>query len=144
MATKRDYYEVLSVERTASVAEIRSAYRKLAAKYHPDVNPGDHEAEEKFKEINEAHEVLSTADKRQVYDQFGHDGPQGGGEGFGVGDIFDMFFGGGGGGGGFNSRGGADRARQQAGGPSLRFRDHSRRSRVRRREDPAPLASGTV
>jgi molecular chaperone DnaJ len=122
MATKRDYYEVLSVERTASVAEIRSAYRKLAAKYHPDVNPGDHEAEEKFKEINEAHEVLSTADKRQVYDQFGHDGPQGGGEGFGVGDIFDMFFGGGGGGGGFNSRGGADRARQQAtAGADLRY-----------------------
>ena len=122
MANKRDYYEVLSVERTASVTEIRSAYRKLAAKYHPDVNPGDHAAEEKFKEINEAHEVLSSAEKRQMYDQFGHDGPQGaGGDGFGVGDIFDMFFGGGGGG-GFSSRGGADRARQQAtAGADLRY-----------------------
>jgi molecular chaperone DnaJ len=121
MSTKRDYYEVLGVERTASVAEIRSAYRKLAAKYHPDVNPGDHTAEEKFKELNEAHEVLSTAEKRQMYDQFGHGGPPGmGGEGFGVGDIFDMFFGGGG-----ASRGGvggAERARQQVtAGADLRY-----------------------
>ncbi len=110
MATKRDYYEALGVPKTASVAEIRSAYRKLAAKYHPDVNPGDHTAEDKFKEINEANEILSSPEKRQVYDQFGHDGPpQGfGGEG-GFGDIFDMFFGAGGGG-----RGGQERARQQA------------------------------
>lgn len=109
MATKRDYYEALGVPKTASVAEIRSAYRKLAAKYHPDVNPGDHTAEDKFKEINEANEILSSPEKRQVYDQYGHDGPpQGfGGEG-GFGDIFDMFFGGGGG------RGGQERARQQA------------------------------
>ncbi len=114
MATKRDYYEVLGVERTASVAEIRSAYRKLAAHYHPDVNPGDHEAEEKFKEINEAHEVLSSPEKRQVYDQYGHDGsPQGfGGMGEGgFGDIFDMFFGAGGAAG---RTGGGERARQQA------------------------------
>jgi molecular chaperone DnaJ len=98
MSTKRDYYEVLGVERTASAQEIRSAYRKLAAKYHPDVNPNNHEAEEKFKEINEAHEVLSTQERRAAYDQYGHDGPQQGfgGDGFGVGDIFDMFFGGGG------------------------------------------------
>ncbi len=111
MATKRDYYEALGVPKTASVAEIRSAYRKLAAKYHPDVNPGDHTAEDKFKEINEANEILSSPEKRQVYDQYGHDGPpQGfGGEG-GFGDIFDMFFGAGGGGG----RGGQERARQQA------------------------------
>ena len=109
MATKRDYYDALGVPKTASVAEIRSAYRKLAAKYHPDVNPGDHTAEEKFKEINEANEILSSPEKRQMYDQYGHDGPpQGfGGEG-GFGDIFDMFFGAGGG------RGGQERARQQA------------------------------
>ncbi len=111
MATKRDYYDALGVPKTASVAEIRSAYRKLAAKYHPDVNPGDHTAEDKFKEINEANEILSSPEKRQMYDQYGHDGPpQGfGGEG-GFGDIFDMFFGAGGGGG----RGGPERARQQA------------------------------
>ncbi len=122
MATKRDYYEVLGVERTASVSDMRSAYRKLAAKYHPDVNPGDHTAEEKFKELNEAHEVLSSPEKRQVYDQFGHDGPQGGAGGAGFGDIFDMFFGAGG---GFQSRrgaGNAERARQQATlGADLRY-----------------------
>lgn len=112
MATKRDYYQVLGIERTATVAEVRSAYRKLAARYHPDVNPGSHEAEEKFKELNEAHEVLSSQEKRPLYDQYGHNGaPQGFsgmGEG-GFGDIVDMLFGGAGGRGG-----GADRARQQA------------------------------
>jgi len=119
MANKRDYYEVLGVDRTGSVAEIRSAYRKLAAKYHPDVNPGDREAEEKFKEINEAHEVLSSPEKRQLYDQYRHDGPQGGmGDGFGVGDIFDMFFGSGGS--GFGGR--PDRGRQSATqGSDLRY-----------------------
>jgi len=119
MANKRDYYEALGIPRAASVTEIRSAYRKLAAKYHPDVNPGDHTAEEKFKEINEANEILSSPEKRQVYDQYGHDGPpQGMGEG-GFGDIFDMFFGAGGGGGG---RGGQERARQQATqGSDLRY-----------------------
>ena len=120
MATKRDYYEVLGVERTAEVTEIRSAYRRLAAKYHPDVNPGDHTAEEKFKELNEAHEVLSSPDKRQMYDQFGHDTPQGGGGGFG--DIFDMFFGAGGGFAPRSSASNADRARQQATlGADLRY-----------------------
>ena len=113
MATKRDYYQVLGIERTASVAEVRSAYRKLAARYHPDVNPGNHEAEEKFKELNEAHEVLSSPEKRPVYDQFGHDGPPmsfgGMGEG-GFGDIVDMLFGGGAG----RAGGGGERARQQA------------------------------
>jgi len=113
MANKRDYYEVLGVTRTASVTEIRSAYRKLAAKYHPDVNLGDKGAEEKFKELNEAHEVLSSSDKRPLYDQYGHEGPAAGfggmGEG-GFGDIFDMFFGAGGGGG----RPSGERARQQA------------------------------
>jgi molecular chaperone DnaJ len=118
---KRDYYEVLGVERTASVTTIRSAYRKLAARFHPDVNPGDQESEEKFKEINEAHEVLSTEDKRRLYDEYGHDGPQGGfggAEGFGVGDIFDMFFGAGGG----PRSNGPDQARQQATqGADLRY-----------------------
>ena len=118
MANKRDYYEVLGVERTATPPEVRSAYRKLAAKYHPDVNPGDHTAEEKFKEINEAHEVLSSQEKRSVYDQYGHDGPQPGfGAEGGFGDIFDMFFGGGAG-----RAGGGERARQQAAqGNDLRY-----------------------
>jgi molecular chaperone DnaJ len=122
MATKRDYYEVLGVERTATVTEVRSAYRRLAARYHPDVNPGDHTAEEKFKELNEAHEILSSPDKRQVYDQFGHDSPQSGMGAGGFGDIFDMFFGAGG---GFQSSRGAssaERARQQATlGADLRY-----------------------
>ena len=121
MANKRDYYEVLGVTRTASVTEVRSAYRKLAAKYHPDVNPGDKSAEEKFKELNEAHEVLSSSEKRPLYDQYGHEGPASGlggmGEG-GFGDIFDMFFGAGGGGG----RASGERARQQAAqGNDLRY-----------------------
>ena len=72
MAEKRDYYEVLGVEKTASDDEIKSAYRKLAKKYHPDLNPNNKEAEVKFKEANEAYEVLSDKDKRAKYDQFGH------------------------------------------------------------------------
>lgn len=108
---KRDYYEVLGVEKNASDAEIKKAYRKLAMKYHPDQNPGDKTAEEKFKEINEAYEVLSDADKKARYDQYGFAGvdpnfnPNAGagfGGGFGgfggfgdLGDIFGDFFGGG-------------------------------------------------
>lgn len=103
---KRDYYEVLGLDKGADEAAIKKAYRKLAMKYHPDRNPGDKEAEEKFKEINEAYEVLSDPNKRARYDQFGHAGVggngQGGFEGFSgfggfddiFGDIFDMFGGG--------------------------------------------------
>lgn len=101
---KRDHYEVLGVDRSASEQDIKKAYRKLARQYHPDANPDNKEAEEKFKEVTDAYEVLSDPDKRARYDRFGHDGPSmdfGGGFGDpgGFGDIFDMFFGGGGGGG---------------------------------------------
>ena len=109
MADKRDYYEVLGVEKTADDAAIKAAYRKLAKKYHPDMNPGDKEAEAKFKEASEAYAVLSDAEKRKQYDQFGHAAFEGGagGGGFGgfdfgsmdfsdiFGDIFGDFFGGG-------------------------------------------------
>ena len=117
MAQKRDYYEVLGVGKTASEDEIKKAYRKIAIKYHPDRNPGDKEAEEKFKEAAEAYNVLHDPQKRQQYDQFGFDGPMGSGGfgGFGgasmnMDDIFSMFgdiFGGRGfsGFGGFGGRG---------------------------------------
>ncbi len=96
---KRDYYEVLGVAKTATPEELKKAYRKLAIKYHPDKNPGDKEAEEKFKEAAEAYDVLSDPEKRQKYDQFGHNmGPQGfpgggfgGGHGFTMEDIFSQF-----------------------------------------------------
>ena len=115
MAQKRDYYEVLGVDKNASEAEIKKAYRKLAIQYHPDRNPGDTEAEAKFKEAAEAYEVLHDEQKRRQYDQFGFDGPQGGFGGFGGGadmnmdDIFSMFgdiFGGHSGFGGFGGFGG--------------------------------------
>src|SRR6186997_1302259 len=79
MASKRDYYEVLGVERGVSADEIKKAYRKLAVKYHPDKNPGDKAAEDKFKELSEAYEILSDAQKRAGYDRFGHDASNFGG-----------------------------------------------------------------
>src|SRR3989344_1032047 len=83
MATKRDYYEILGLNKNSSTEEIKKAYRKLALKYHPDKNPGDKTAEEKFKEISEAYEVLSDTQKKKTYDQFGHAASQGmGGGGF--------------------------------------------------------------
>lgn len=105
---KRDYYEVLGVQKGASEDEIKKAYRSMAKKYHPDMNPGDKEAEVKFKEVNEAYAVLSDAEKKSKYDRFGHDAfdpASGGGYGgfnggfggmdFDFGDIFSSFFGGG-------------------------------------------------
>ena len=111
MAQKRDYYEVLGVDKNADADTIKKAYRKLAKKYHPDMNPDDKSAEAKFKEVNEAYEVLSDGEKKKLYDQYGHDGldPNFGAGGFGggfggfggmdfdMGDIFSSFFGGGGG-----------------------------------------------
>lgn len=114
LAEKRDFYEVLGVSKSASSDEIKKAYRQMAKKYHPDLNPGDKEAEAKFKEAAEAYEILSDDTKRSRYDQFGHagvdpnygaGGPGGGAGGFGgfdfgdLGDIFEGFFGGGFGGG---------------------------------------------
>ena len=81
MAEKRDYYEVLGVSRDASAEEIKKSYRKLAVKFHPDKNPGDHTAEDKFKELGEAYEALSDADKRAAYDRYGHAAFNGGGGG---------------------------------------------------------------
>ena len=102
--TQRDYYEVLNVSKQASESELKKAYRQLALKYHPDKNPGDHAAEERFKEAAEAYEVLKDPEKRKIYDQFGHEGLKGRGfsgfQGFedifsSFGDIFQDFFGGG-------------------------------------------------
>jgi molecular chaperone DnaJ len=115
MSKKRDYYEVLGVDRSIGEEDLKRAYRKLAVKYHPDKNPGDHEAEEKFKELGEAYEALSDPNKRAAYDRYGHaafqNGMGGGGGGFhdpfdlfrevfsggGGGGVFEQFFGGGGG-----------------------------------------------
>ena len=126
---KRDYYEVLGVNKNASEDEIKKAYRKIAIKYHPDRNPGNKEAEEKFKEAAEAYDVLHDKQKRQQYDQFGFDGPAGaggfgglGGAGMNMDDIFSMFgdiFGGRAGFGGF---GGGQRRPQQHRGSDLRLK----------------------
>ncbi|MGA3010286.1 MAG: molecular chaperone DnaJ [Terracidiphilus sp.] len=123
--SKADYYEVLGVSREASDQELKSAYRKLAMKHHPDRNPGDHGAEERFKEASEAYQVLSDADKRAAYDRYGHAGVSGAGQGFGggfaggvdisdiFGDLFGEMFSMGG--------GGQRRATRQQRGDDLRF-----------------------
>ena len=121
---KRDYYDVLGVSKSADNKEIKKAYRKIAIKFHPDKNPGDKQAEEKFKEAAEAYEVLSNNEKRQRYDQFGHAGMKGGPGGFGGGmnmeDIFSQFgdiFGG-----GFGGFGGSRGGRRVMRGTNLRIR----------------------
>ena len=133
MAEKRDYYEVLGIDRNASASEIKKAYRKLAKKYHPDMNPGDKEAEAKFKEVTEAYEILSDSEKKAQYDQYGHAAFEQGAGGFngggfggfdfggGMGDIFGDIFGGMFGGG---SRGGARQANRPTQGSHIRARIH--------------------
>jgi molecular chaperone DnaJ len=132
MSTKRDYYEILGVPKSASAEEIKKAYRKVAIQFHPDKNPGNKEAEEKFKEAAEAYEILSNTDKKAHYDRYGHaraGGGYGGGQTMNMEDIFSQFgdiFGGGGspfdsffgGGGGGSTRGG----RQQRKGSNLRIK----------------------
>ena len=121
--SKADYYEILGVSRDANEQELKSAYRKLALKYHPDRNPGDHASEEKFKEASEAYQVLSDADKRAAYDRFGHAGVSGGGPGgFGgfsgavdLGDIFGDLFG------EMFNMSGQQRAARQMRGDDLRY-----------------------
>ena len=127
MAEKRDYYDVLGVSKNADASEIKKAYRKLALQYHPDKNPGNKEAEEKFKEAAEAYDVLSNEEKRRRYDQFGHAGMGGGAGGFGgagmsmddifsqFGDIFGSFT-------GFSGFGGGRQARHVNRGTNLRVK----------------------
>lgn len=133
LAEKRDYYEVLGTNKNATEAELKKAYRKMAIKYHPDQNPGDKEAEEKFKEVNEAYEVLSDPQKRAKYDQFGHaafeQGGMGGGAGFDgfdmgdLGDIFSSMFGGGFGFGGSTRKSGPRRGRDVNVNIQLKFEE---------------------
>lgn len=132
MAGKKDYYEVLGVDRSASADDIKKAYRKLAIKYHPDKNPGNKEAEEKFKEAAEAYSVLSDAEKKARYDQFGHAGVEGAGPDFSGGfgnlnDILNDLFGGAFGGGfggfsGFGGFGGGTRQQRVSRGRDIRVR----------------------
>ena len=153
MADKRDYYEVLGISKSATADEIKKAYRSLAKKYHPDLNPGDKDAEAKFKEVNEAYEVLSNAEKKEKYDRFGFAGVdpsygagQGGGAGgfggfgfgdgadFDLGDIFGSFFGG-----GFSS--GFSGGRSNPNAPTS-AKARARQRELRRR--PAPNATAKV
>ena len=138
MADKRDYYEVLGITKTATADEIKKAYRQMAKKYHPDANPGDKEAEAKFKEAAEAYGILSDPEKKKLYDQYGHAAFEAGGAGAGgynyqnmnmndifsnFGDIFEDLFGGGFG--GFGGFSGGSRRRNYNGpqqGPSVRAR----------------------
>src|ERR687892_639946 len=127
--TKRDYYEVLGVERNAPEEEVKRAYRRLAVKFHPDKNPDDPHAEEKFKELGEAYDVLMDPDKRSAYDRYGHAAFARGGAGFGGGfhDPFEIFrevFGGGGFGGGIFET-------FFCGGPETRSGDRRRGSDLR-------------
>ncbi len=132
MATKRDYYEILEVQKTAAGEEIKRSYRKLAVKYHPDKNPGDHAAEEKFKELGEAYDVLIDPEKRAAYDRFGHAafaqgaGARGGGAG-GFHDPFDIFKE------VFGAAGGRRRRRHLRAILRRRAEDRSRRQTARRR-----------
>ncbi len=122
--SKADYYEVLGVSRDASEQELKSAYRKLALQHHPDRNPGDHAAEERFKQASEAYQVLSDADKRAAYDRYGHAGVSAAGQGFGgpfaggvdISDLFGDLFGE-----MFSMGGGGRRATRQQRGDDLRF-----------------------
>ncbi len=149
---KRDYYEVLGIQKDASPEEIKKAYRKAAMKYHPDRNPGDKAAEEKFKEVGEAYEVLSDSDKRQRYDQFGFAGVdpnfaggQGGyGGGFGgfgdfgdLGDIFGEFFGGG------SRRGSAQSAPRRGENVMARLEPTATRETRRRKKNSRKWAKPT-
>src|SRR6478735_880175 len=124
---KRDYYDVLGVSREASAEEIKKAYRKIAIKFHPDKNPDDHTAEDKFKEAAEAYEILSNQEKRARYDRFGHQGMGGGGGGghMNMEDIFSQFgdiFGGGGSPFGDFFGGGQHQGRRMRKGSNLRIK----------------------
>lgn len=144
---KRDYYEVLGVDKNATDQQIKTAYKKLAIKYHPDRNPGNKEAEEKFKEAAEAYDVLHDPEKRQRYDQFGPDGVNGmggfsSGQGFDINDIFSAFgdiFNGSGFGGGFSGFGGFGGGQQRGRKPVYRGRDQ----RMRVQLDLNEIVNGT-
>ena len=155
MADKRDYYEVLGVNKGASDDEIKKAYRKEAKKYHPDLHPGDKTAEAKFKEVNEAYEVLSDSDKKARYDQYGHAGVDpnfgaggagGGFGGFDFSDIFDMFGGGFGGFGGGSRRNGPVRGRDISRDITITFEEAAfgcKKKMNITRDEPCEACGGT-